>query len=440
MLPETAERIAGNLAMLVDPRVGIISRLEEPENEVDAPDFVQIVARGSDASALGGAGGRGLTTGASADRDGAITTAMAKGIARYCAALYDRESFPLASHSAANFARIVPPDFALFSQSQYARPGFPFSPFEAETPVRWTSVVDLATGEEVRVPAPFVWLPYPYFRNGGELPIVPANAAGLGCAHGLGAAALAGLCDVVARDALALFWHASITPPQVGVASLPPHLRDLVARFEATGDRVAILDIASDNRVPTFAAALSSSEPERPAFVLAGAADLDPSVAIANALSQVAETARMSRQIMRRRPPPAATSEWEDLVDPEDHLNFAANHRNRALFEFALSSEEQRDFPGYENLATGAADADLRTAVGRVLASGRRAYAANLTSEDIDSLGLKVCRVLVPGYQPLFAGHRIRALGGTRLYDVPQKLGYRGVTVGRANPAPHPFL
>ena len=111
-----------------------------------------------------------------------------------------------------------------------------------------------------------------------------------------------------------------------------------------------------------------------------------------------------------------------------------------AHFEFALASEEQRDFAGYENLATGAADADLRTAVGRVLASGRRAYAANLTSEDIDWLGLKVCRVVVPGYQPLFAGHRIRALGGTRLYDVPQKLGYRGVTLARPNPAPHPFL
>ena len=440
MFAETAERIAANLPMLVDPRVGIVSRLEEPANEIDDPDFVQVVARVSDAGALGGARGRTLAAGASADRDGAVTTAMAKGIARYCAALYDRDAFPLSSHAEANFARIVPPDFALFSQAQYARPGFPFAPFEAETPVRWTSVVDMATGEEVRVPAPFVWLPYPYFRSGGELPVAPASVAGLGCAHSLGAAALVGLCDVIARDALALFWHAAITPPQVRIDSLRPYLRDLVARFEAAGQSVAILDIASDNRVPAFAAVVRSSEPERPAFVLAGAAGLDPAAAIARALGEAAGLARMSRQIMHRRPPPAATNEWEDLVDPEDHLHFAASHRNRAHFEFAVASDEQRDFAGYENLATGAADADLRTAVGRVLASGRRAYAANLTSEDIDWLGLKVCRVVVPGYQPLFAGHRLRALGGTRLYDVPQKLGYRGVTLARPNPAPHPFL
>ena len=193
----------------------------------------------------------------------------------------------------ANFARIVPPDFALFSQAQYARPGFPFAPFEAETPVRWTSVVDLATGEEVRVPAPFVWLPYPYFRSGGELPIAPASAAGLGCAHGLGAAALAGLCDVIARDALALFWHASITPPQV-------RHRRACRRISATSSpasrRPATVSRSSTSPATTgFRPSprwSRSSEPERPAFVLAGAAGLDPAAAIANALGEAAGDSR----------------------------------------------------------------------------------------------------------------------------------------------------
>jgi ribosomal protein S12 methylthiotransferase accessory factor len=46
----------------------------------------------------------------------------------------------------------------------------------------------------------------------------------------------------------------------------------------------------------------------------------------------------------------------------------------------------------------------------------------------------------VPGYQPLNAGHALRPLGGDRLYEVPQKLGYRGVARGSAgNTSPHPF-
>ena len=50
-------------------------------------------------------------------------------------------------------------------------------------------------------------------------------------------------------------------------------------------------------------------------------------------------------------------------------------------------------------------------------------------------------RVVVPGYQPLYRGHRLRALGGSRLYEVPRKLGYRGIARGQGgNPAPHPFF
>jgi ribosomal protein S12 methylthiotransferase accessory factor len=46
----------------------------------------------------------------------------------------------------------------------------------------------------------------------------------------------------------------------------------------------------------------------------------------------------------------------------------------------------------------------------------------------------------VPGAHPLFMGYANRALGGNRLYSVPQKLGYRGLEPGRPdNPYPHPF-
>ena len=73
--------------------------------------------------------------------------------------------------------------------------------------------------------------------------------------------------------------------------------------------------------------------------------------------------------------------------------------------------------------------------------SGHEVYAANLTSDDVAALGLAVCRVVIPGYVPILPGHRFRALGGTRLSEVPQKLGYRGIARGSGgNPAPHPFL
>jgi len=105
-----------------------------------------------------------------------------------------------------------------------------------------------------------------------------------------------------------------------------------------------------------------------------------------------------------------------------------------------LASDDRRDLGDHESAGAVSAEAALETVIARVIASGHRPFAANLTSEDIGALGLSVIRVLVPGYQRLFARHQGRALGGNRLYDVPQKLGHRGISRGGSgNAIPHPF-
>jgi len=429
------------LDLVYDPRVGIVAGLDLLPREPGAPDFIHFAALTADPSAFRGERGPFTVTAAGLDRAEAATRATTRALARYCAALYERDGLPLAAPAEATFRSVKPTDFALYSSAQYAAPGFPFVPFEPGTPVRWASVIELTTGQQIFLPAAFVWFPFHYLRSGGDLPIAPATTSGLACGESVAAAALAGLCDVVARDGLAIFWQSRTAPPQIRVETVSERLAGLVARFERTGDRVAILDITSNHRVPSFATVLVSDKAERPAFVFAAAAGLDPEAAIGEALLTLAETRRIAQEVRRRRPPPSSASDWEDVVDWRDHLNFAADPFNRELFAFIVSSEDRRNFLDYDTTALSAPETDLETCVSRVKASGHEVYAANLTSEDIGALGLAVCRVVVPGYQPLFPGHRLRALGGTRLYEVPQKLGYRGVARGSSgNAAPHPFL
>jgi ribosomal protein S12 methylthiotransferase accessory factor len=433
--------IAANFDLLHDEKVGIVAHLGEITRISGAPDFIHFAARTADPGALGGARGPFLASAAGADREAAASRAVQRALARYSAALYERDGLPFASYEDATFRCMKPPDFAIYSNAQYARPGFPYVPFDEDTPLRWSIAVDLATGEEIHVPAPFVWFPYPYLREAGDLPIVPPTVSGLACREGVAAAALAGLLEVVARDALAIFWQSMTAPPQLRMEALPDPLASLVGRFQATGDRMAILDITTNNRLASFAVVVSSAQPERPAFAVAAASGLDPVAAIAEALSDLADARRLGEETKRRRTPPSPANQWEDVVEAEDHLAFAANHANRELIAFMTASEDRRTLADYDNPSAGSVDADLEMCVSRVVATGHRAYAANLTSEDIGVLGLNVCRAIVPGYQPVFAGHRLRALGGDRLYDVPQKLGYRGVLRGSAgNPAPFPFL
>lgn len=423
-----------------DPEIGIVGALDEVPAADDAPRYLHYRARLCDPAALGGVATARVIETAAPDRQASVVGALSAAVSRYCAALYGRDALPVATVADARFQCLAPDTFALFNARQYAEPGFPYVPFDEETPVRWTSAVDLASGETVYAPAAMVWFPFSHVRAAGDLPIVGSGPAGLGCGEGVAAAALAGICDVVGNDAAALFWQAMIQPPKVRLKSLPKNLRDMVRRFERVGDTVTILDVTTENRIPAFVAIAASERSERPAYVFAAGADTDAGAAVYNVLCRLAVNRRFAWRISAERPRPSATNDWEDVLVSADHVNFAADHDNRDRFAWAFVADDERDLMDCDTARTGSVHGDLEAVIDRIIATGHRVYAANLTSQDIAGLGLNVCRAIVPGYQPLFAGHCQRALGGARLYDAPRKLGHRGITAERGdNPAPHPF-
>jgi ribosomal protein S12 methylthiotransferase accessory factor len=65
----------------------------------------------------------------------------------------------------------------------------------------------------------------------------------------------------------------------------------------------------------------------------------------------------------------------------------------------------------------------------------------NLTTSDLDDIGLHTARVIIPGFQPIDFGWKERRLGGERLYELPQRLGLRSrrQTLEDLNPRPHPI-
>jgi ribosomal protein S12 methylthiotransferase accessory factor len=116
-------------------------------------------------------------------------------------------------------------------------------------------------------------------------------------------------------------------------------------------------------------------------------------------------------------------------------------HREHAeASQFVFASADRVDVDDLPDFATGDARRDLATLAGKIAAVGRRPIVVDLTSPDVAALGVRVVRAVVPGFHPLVFGHRLRALGGTRLWTVPQALGYPGVSPGSGdNPSPHPF-
>lgn len=437
---------------LVDDTVGIVEWLEVIPRQAGEPDFFHAAARAADVRSFGLRHSNFRTTGGAATfpRD-AAAKALGEAVERYCVALYDVDDLPLRSWSEISKPAVHPDELALYTREQHARPDFPWVPFREDTSVRWTRGEDVSLSSRGErqispcwVPAALVHVPYFYYRDSGDAPIVQPISTGLACGGSEDAATLAALCEVVERDAFTIMWQARLSVPQIRVETLPDSAYDLVERFERTGSRVTLLNCTMDTGVPTFVSVLRSPHPSSPALVIAAAADLSAVRAVCKSLEELAHTRRYSQEIRDRMSPLSVDDEYTQIVDQRDHLCFWGDHERLPLAGFLFASKARQDFNDVADehaaLARGDVSERLNTALSRVASTGHRVVVASLTSPDVATLGLSVVRVVVPGLHPLFMGHQVRALGGKRLREVPTSMGYEPAhPEGDDQNLPHPF-
>jgi ribosomal protein S12 methylthiotransferase accessory factor len=434
-------RMARIIDYVVDGRVGIVGFVGEEPRDAGAPDFFHFAALAANTAAFAGFENFSNTGGAAAERETALAKAIGEAVERYCSAVFDYEALPLCSRETASFPCVPPSSFALYSKAQYQDPEFPWRPFDDTTLVRWTPARAAGSGELCYVPAARCFIPYHFYLSTGDTPIDQPISTGLACHMSAAEAAAAGICEVIERDAFLITWQAMLAPPQIRLETLSERNADLVKRFERTGSMVVMFDITMDHGVPTILSVLRGNQPAAPALVFAASASLDPEEAAQKSLEELAHTRRYCSIIKRHMPrlvpaPPAHAN----VTSQMDHLNFWVDEDNAHLARWIFASPLRIDFDQRPSLATGRPDDDLRVLVSKIEVVGERVLLVDLTTPDVAELGFRVVRAIIPGFHPLHLGHPLRALGGYRLWEVPQKNGYQGITPKWGdNPHPHPY-
>ena len=433
-------RLADTLQTLVDARTGIIRYVAEEPRRPEFPDIFQYAAQTCDTEAFLPHAAFGKTGGCALSRPVALAKAVGEAVERYAAAIYDESALPLSSCRAAPFPCVPPDAWALNGPAQYARPGFQWVPFGPDTPVRWADARDLATGQTVAVPAAMVHVPFYFYPGSGEPPICQPISTGLACHCSFAEAAIGGLCEVVERDAFMITWQAGLGRARIDRTTLSLVNAALLGKLEATGATVTLFDLTMDNGIPTAMAVQTHDAAAMPAITVASAAALDAEEAVRKALEEVTHTARWMFYLKHRHGRLDPGQDFAHVDGQERHLQFWADHDRRPLADFLFAGTAEVSFHELPALGTGDPVRDLAILVDRIAATGHRPLAAEITPTDVAAAGLTVVRALVPGYHPLIMGYPIRATGGTRLWTVPQALGYRGVDpAGGDNPLPHPF-
>ena len=368
----------------VDARIGLLTDVGERES-FPVPYYVSRLADTtpfSDGNAAAFAGG------AADDWDVAFMKALGEGLERYAAGVYDASTFT--TGPAADVQNPIAPD-AFVCPDNGTR-------YDPDDRLAWIRGETLATGAVRHLPAEFVQFPPPERRYR------PPITTGLGLGNSGPEAALAGLYEVIERDATMTTWYATTEP--LGLSVDDPVLDRLRKRARAESLSVSTLLVTGDIDVPVVAAAVHR-EGDWPRFAAGSGANLDPAAA---ARSAVAE----------------ALQNWTELrsmgQDAADDAGAAIGHHaacppeTAAFFDPAATVDAEGI--GEPDLDGSAA---LETVVERVQAAELSPVVARLTTRDLATLGFEAVRVLVPGAQPLFTGE---PFFGARARDVPRSMGY----------------
>jgi ribosomal protein S12 methylthiotransferase accessory factor len=424
---------------LVSDRVGVVSDVVFVETTPEEPFVYYAQSRPSKLGPLTGRSTLNDGNAASIDPHRATMKALGETVERYCSAFYDDEQLVLADYDGISSDALRPEDFALFSSRQYGEPGFPFSPFTRRTPVRWTPGYSLLHNRASWVPASFVYIPYD--RDPREPPLKDLISTGLACSTTYAHALLKALCEAVERDAYTIVWQNSLRRPHIDLASVND---PVIRKFVQVLTRLAITPYAVlltlDIPIPVILLVMTRADGP-PWTVVASAADPSPRHALVLALEEAClALIGMGRSVIAADYQPK--SDYSDVTTLTRHgLAHAVDARLRSSVEFLTEPSTVVRLDEVRDVSTGNPLADLKTALNDIRPYVTDVVGVDVTTPDVDEVGFKVVRVIVPDLQPMDTNHRYPHRGGHRLFDVPQRLGVASGRCGEAalNPMPHPF-
>jgi oxazoline/thiazoline synthase len=280
-------------------------------------------------------------------------------------------------------------------------------PLPADLPIQWSAAWSLTHERERRIPAAYAWFGHPdldrhfycYSDSNG-------NASG----NTLEEAILQGFCELVERDAVAIWWYNRLACPEFNLDCLDDPYIETLRRFYATMDRTLhVLDITADLSIPTFVAVSRRiGHPVEDILVGFGAHPV-AATAVARAVSEVNQFLPAVEQ----------RDEHGDTVYLEDDVATLAWWREAKLDDEPWLSpapgQPARTLADYPTGAGGDLAVTVRDCVRTARDAGLEVIVLDQTRPD---LAQPVVKVIVPGMR-----HFWRRLGPGRLYDVPVRTG-----------------
>ncbi|WP_436528716.1 TOMM precursor leader peptide-binding protein [Actinoplanes sp. HUAS TT8] len=417
----TAEQTLERLSRHISPYLGVVTRVTPLDGNDNGllfgfsagHNFAQATSPVTLRRNLRGqSGGKGRTEAQ------ARAGALGEAIERYCGVWRGDRPVHRASWTDLGPERAVHPRELLhFSDRQYAgRDRFnagsshfhriPVPPSD-DAVIDWSAGWSLTHDRPRALPASYCWYGHP---EG------PSDSNGSAAGNSPAEAVVQGFCELVERDAVALWWYHRSRVPGVDLHAFgdpwPAAVQTLYRRRYRRD--LWLLDLTADLPIPVYAAVsprLTGGD------VLIGfGAHFDPAVAATRAITELNQFLPMVQN-------PADGSARPGITDP-DTVEWLSTVRVED--ETWLAPAGTRAAPA--SLATHDLAADVAACVRMAAGAGLEVIVLDQSRPDLE---LAVVKVIVPGLR-----HFWRRLGPGRLWEVPARLGRLPVAADESSANP----
>lgn len=431
---------AVSLTDLVDARVGIVrscTRLPKDWREPPLPVIYEATLSNFDfrrpINAERVASGKGLT-----DEDSAHG-AVVEALERYCAMQQRPGDIVVARASDLDAPSIPAEELVLYSDRQYASPGFRHRRPDPEEQLTWIRGRMVDSGGAVYAPASLVYMNFAGV-DGHERFTFP-NSNGLAGGHDVPSAVLAGLCELIERDAFTIAWLARLTVPRIDFSASAGIAADIRERYGRCGVEIVAFDLTTDVEVTVVMAVAIDRSGVLPAATVGLGCDLDPVRALDRALMEIVQVRTGLVPRFRGEHPPASLERYEDVRSLEDHATYAASPDHLAELDFLFEGRSVRALADMPDRHQGSVEGDLAYCRRQLAGAGCTVAFVDLTTSDLEPFPVRIVRAIATGLQPMHFGFGEERLGGRRPFTVPRLLGYTAVdlTEDDLNRCPHPL-
>ncbi|WP_437980687.1 TOMM precursor leader peptide-binding protein [Sorangium sp. So ce117] len=416
------------LAGIVDARAGIVQRLMldatspalSPEAPITATAILSNTTNGSPHAHRSHEPQVGTGKGITAVE--ALIRATGEAVERYSAGIFNRKELLRSSVAGMKDDFIAPEQLCLYSEEQYAEPGFPFAPVDPTAPIDWALGRWMDTRAPVYVPA----LPTYYdYCTGHDAHFCQVTSNGLAAGATLESASMAAALELIERDTFMISWLARRPARRVlPDDSVDPEVHEIARQLEERGARIELYLLDAGVAVPVVMCVGYGDGKRWPGAVVSLSAHLNPLTAIRKAILEQGQIGNYIFRLMTGEKV-AIPERPEDVRTLEDHAVYYLPPSRAASFAFlrdggtvtAAELEEPEEISPSELTR-------------RVKAAGLRIAIVDVTSPDLAATPFRVARALGPDFQQIHFGHELARLGNPRL---------RSMAPHGINPDPHPM-